>query len=289
MSLPHESQLIGLLGHGVGVSLTPPMIEREAAEQGLPLLYRPIDTARLGYSLAELLQYAADLGFTGFNVTHPHKQEVLGCLDTVAPMAAELGAVNTVLLREVSCGYNTDVSGFGRGLRNTIPADLLGSVLQLGTGGAGSAIGFALLQAGVQQLFLADLDHTAAQAQACRLAKSFPAARIVPIEVAQVQHVMKVVDGFVQATPVGMAHHPGCPIDTGWLRPQMWVADAIYRPIDTELVRAARDADCIVMDGGHMAVGQAIDSFELFTGRKADEERMRRHFNELIATERAVA
>jgi shikimate dehydrogenase len=90
----------------------------------------------------------------------------------------------------------------------------------------------------------------------------------------------------VNCTPVGMHQHPGLPFDAALLSPDQWVADVVYRPIETGLVRAARARGCRVLDGGHMAVGQAVDAFRLFTGAEPDAARMRAHFLELVAAGR---
>ena len=90
------------------------------------------------------------------------------------------------------------------------------------------------------------------------------------------------MDGLLNATPIGMHHHPGLPLDLAGLESRHWVADCIYRPVDTELILAARDRGCRVLDGGHMAVGQAVDAFEIFTGIKPDAARMRAHLLEML-------
>ena len=89
--------------------------------------------------------------------------------------------------------------------------------------------------------------------------------------------------GLVNATPVGMNGHPGTPVPADLLRPDLWVSDVVYFPLETELIGLARDRGCRVLPGGGMAVGQAIDAFEHFTGRAADADRMARHFAELTS------
>ena len=96
---------------------------------------------------------------------------------------------------------------------------------------------------------------------------------------------MQPADGLVHCTPVGMAAHPGVPLNLDLLESRHWVADIVYRPIETELVRGARAKGCEVLDGGRMAVGQAADAFRIFTGLEADPDRMRAHFLELVAAE----
>jgi shikimate dehydrogenase len=82
----------------------------------------------------------------------------------------------------------------------------------------------------------------------------------------------------VNATPVGMVGHDGIPVDAALLRPPLWVADAVYRPVRTQLIAAADDAGCAVLDGGRMVVNQAADTFRLITGIEPDRERMRAVF-----------
>lgn len=290
MSLPTESYLIGLIGDGVVPSLTPPMHEREGAAHGLLYLYRPIDIAVLGIpaeSVGELVAAARNLGYNGLNITHPCKQLVIPHLDEVDDDAARLGAVNTVVIGEGgrTVGHNTDWSGFLSAFRGGLPEAALGRVVQLGAGGAGSAVAYALLTAGVEHLSIVDLDARRADELAAELAAMFPKASIEGRTTAELASLLEAADGVVHCTPMGMAAHPGTPFDTSLLDPRQWVADIVYRPIETQLVREARARGCRVLDGGRMAVGQAVDAFRIFTGLEPDAERMRAHFLELVERE----
>jgi shikimate dehydrogenase len=95
--------------------------------------------------------------------------------------------------------------------------------------------------------------------------------------------------GLIHATPTGMAKLPGMPLDAALLRPGLWVSEIVYFPIETELLRAARERGCRTVHGGTMAVGQAVGAFELFTGRKADAARMEKHFLSLLAPRQETA
>lgn len=292
MSLTTESFLIGLIGDGVIPSLTPPMHEREGAAHGLLYLYRPIDIAALGLPaerVGELVTAARNLGYNGLNITHPCKQLVIEHLDEVDDDAARLGAVNTVVIEEGgrTVGHNTDWSGFLGAFRSGLPGARLARVVQLGAGGAGSAVAYALLMAGVEHLSIIDVDAGRAETRAAELAAMFPGASVEGSTTAELASLLKAADGVVHCTPTGMAAHPGTPFDTSLLDARQWVADIVYRPIETELVREARAAGCRVLDGGRMAVGQAVDAFRIFTGREPDAERMRAHFLELIELEAA--
>jgi len=287
MSGTSESHLVGLIGSGITHSLTPPMHEEEADRQGVRYLYRPIDLdviGRPGSDAGDLLRWGRDLGFTAFNITYPCKQTVIDELDELSDDARRLGAVNTVLVRDGRfVGHNTDHSGFARGLATGLPDADLSTIVQLGTGGAGSAVAYALLAAGAQTLYLSELDAQRAADAASAFAALFPDRTIEAIGPADLPRVMPTATGLVNATPIGMHHHPGMPLDTALLRPELWVADVVYRPVETELLRHASALGCRVLDGGHMAVGQAIDTFELITGIRPDGDRMRSHFLGLIA------
>lgn len=289
MSNRAESFLIGLIGDGVMPSLTPLMHEREGDRQGLRYLYRPIDLGDIDVPAAEvgeLLKAAFRLGFNGLNITHPCKQLVLKHLDEVSSDARELGAVNTVVIRDGRfIGHNTDSSGFGAALSSGLPDAKLSRVVQLGAGGAGSAVAYALLTAGTKRLDLVDVDPVRCAERAVELSGLFPDRTITARTTAELPRLMPLADGLVHCTPTGMAAHPGTPLEPSLLESRHWVADIVYRPIETELVREARAKGCNVLDGGRMAVGQAADSFRIFTGLEADAERMRAHFLELVAAE----
>ena len=286
MSTTAESYLVGLIGDGVMPSLTPGMHEREADAQGLRYLYRPIDLTvlgRPGSDVGALLKAGEQLGFNAFNITHPCKQLVLEHLDEISENARDIGAVNTVVIRDGKFhGYNTDASGFGRGFAEGLPGANQQRVLQLGAGGAGSAVAYALLASGTAQLFLVDPDAQRAGQRAAELNRLFPEASVSAASPEQVPELLPAVDGLLNATPIGMHHHPGLPLDLAGLESRHWVADCIYRPVDTELILAARERGCRVLDGGHMAVGQAVDAFEIFTGIKPDAARMRAHLLEML-------
>lgn len=272
--------LAGLIGKGIGASRSPALHEREGAAQGLRLVYRLIDldVLRLGpEALPELLTAAARLGFAGLNITFPCKQAVMGHLDEVAPDAAALGAVNTVVLcKGRLVGHNTDCSGFAEGFRRGLPGAPREQVVQLGAGGAGAAVAHALLAEGTGRLSIADTELARAEALAADLNARFGPGRAVAA--ADLATAVADADGLVNCTPVGMTKLPGMPLPAALLHPRLWVADIVYFPLETELLRAARAMGCQILDGGGMAVFQAVGAFRLFTGREPDAARMLRHF-----------
>lgn len=268
-----NTYLTGLIGAGIGTSLSPPLHEHEAAALGLRYAYRTLDIERLDAGVGEVLARAVDAGYDGLNVTHPCKRAVLAHLDDLSPDAEALGAVNTVVIRDGrTTGHNTDATGFAESVRRGLPGAALDRVVLIGAGGAGSAVAHALRELGCRELAIFDADRERARA----LAQAVDAQSIETLR-------LDGADGLVHATPTGMEGHPGIALDAARLNPSMWVADIVYRPLQTQLLRAARERGCRTLHGGGMVVFQAADSFELFTGVRPDRERMLRHFAELTA------
>lgn len=275
--------LLGLVGDDISLSRTPAMHEAEGLAQGRPTVYRRLDTLcpqLRDRPLAEILHWARDLGFTGLNITHPHKQAVVALLDDADEDVRRLNASNTVVFAADGAvhGHNTDVSGFRRGLAEGLPEAATSSVVQIGTGGAGSAVAYALVTSGVQTLRLHDLDPARAEALARTINEAVGREAVESLPREELRAAIEAGDGVVNATPMGMAAHPGTSLDTTWLSPQHWVAEIVYMPLETQLLREARERGCRTLDGGRMAVHQAVDAFRHFTGLEPDETRMRRTF-----------
>ncbi|MCQ4159618.1 shikimate dehydrogenase [Roseomonas sp. GC11] len=277
--------LVGLVGSGIQASRSPALHEREGAAQGLRYIYRlfDFDVLKAGLdSLPRILDMAQALGFAGLNITHPAKQAVLPLLDEVSPDARALGAVNTVVLRDGRrIGHNTDHSGFAEGFRRGLPDAVMGEVVQLGAGGAGAAVAHAALSLGAQRLTLLDMDPAKAAGLAESLNAHFGPGRARAAT--DITAAMRGADGLIHATPTGMAKYPGLPLPEDLLHPRLWVAEVVYVPLETQLVRTARARGCRVVDGGGMAVFQAVGAFRLFTGLEPDAERMLRHFTRMMA------
>ncbi len=283
--MPADKLLCGLIGAGIQQSLTPAMQEEEARQQGIRLHYQLIDLDRTPGSadqLAALLTAARIMGFAGLNVTFPCKQAVVPLLDDLSTEAREMGAVNTVVNRDGRLvGHNTDGSGWAWGFRRSLPGADLSRIVLLGAGGAGSAIADAACRLGVGELRIVDAEPARAQALAEAINRRF--GRRAAAFGALTAGLADAATGLIHATPTGMAKLPGMPFPATLLRPSMWVSEVVYFPIETELLKAARAVGCRTVDGGAMAVGQAVGAYELFTGRAADPGRVERHFRSLLA------
>ncbi|MFZ4406537.1 MAG: shikimate dehydrogenase [Paracraurococcus sp.] len=272
--------LLGLIGTSIQLSRTPAMHVREAAAQGVGCIYRLIDLTQLGLgaeALPELLTAAERMGFDGLNITHPCKQAVVPLLSELSPEAAALGAVNTVVLRGGKrIGHNTDCSGFAEGFRRQLPDVPLGCAVQLGAGGAGTAVAEAAMRLGIGTLTLFDMDRARAEGVASALCARHGAGRAVAGT--DLTAAMAAADGLIHATPTGTAAHPGLPLDPALLEGRHWVSEIVYFPMETELLRTARAKGCRTAHGGGMAVFQAVHAFGHFSGLVPDADRMLAHF-----------
>lgn len=276
--------LSGLMGRDIMASRSPWLHEREAQAQGIRLAYSLYDFAARGWDeghLPRLLDAAQLIGVAGLNVTHPYKQAVVAHLDGLSDGARRIGAVNTIqFIDGKRIGHNTDVIGFGESFRHGLPGAATGSVVQVGAGGAGFATAHALLDLGVERLQIFDIDAGRRAALVAKLKRDFGQDRAV--EGQDIEEAIAGADGIVNATPIGMAEYPGASIPVESLRASHWLADIVYFPLETLLLREARRRSCRTLDGSGMVVFQAAAAFDIFTGAVADRDRMLKSFVEFV-------
>lgn len=254
------------------------MAEGEA--QGLNYNYRLMDvgTAEFaGRSLAEMVDEAHASGFAGLNVTYPYKVEIIPLLDELSATADAVSAVNTVVFKGGKrYGQNTDAWGFAESMRRKMPNVSKTNVVLLGAGGAGCAVAHALMNSDVGTLIIYDSDTDKASKLAAKVCQFFGSGKALVTK--NLSESIAVADGLVNATPMGMASNPGMAVPVEVLRSDLWVADIVYFPLETELLRNARAVGCQTMSGEGMAVNQAVRAFELFCGRKPEIKRMEAAF-----------
>lgn len=280
MNKNKKSVLAGLIGVGIQGSRTPALHEHEGDAQGIRYVYRLLDLDVLQRdinALPELLNSAEQMSYTGLNITYPCKQAILPLLDELSDEARGIGAVNTVLLKDGKrIGHNTDCLGFAEGFRRGLTQAARHRVVQMGAGGAGAAVAHALLSEGVEQLTVFEVDPNRSRALVDNLNAHFgPGRAVVGLDLPA---AVAAADGLVNTTPVGMDKLPGTPLPVALLRKELWVAEIIYFPLETELLRHARALGCQTLDGSTMAVFQAVKAFELFSDCPANAERMQAHF-----------
>ena len=281
----HHSILLGLIGAPIRHSASPAMHEAAASAVGLRGCYRLIEVADADApQLNSMLDGIRFLGFSGVNITYPYKEAVLPLLDEVDAEAAAIGAVNTVTVGgKRLIGHNTDATGFARACRDVVGSVAGQTVCLVGAGGAGKAIAFALAGMGVARLAIHDRDASKAEALARALE-----GRVAAMACTTPAEGLAGANGLVNATPVGMLPSRDTPVPPHLLRRDLWVADAVYWPLWTPLLQAARETGAKVMTGRELAIHQALDAFKLFTGLAAPREAMSTAFDAVIAARGAM-
>jgi quinate/shikimate dehydrogenase (NAD+) len=272
--------LTGLIGFPIAHSASPAMHEQAAEALGVRCRYQLIEIAGAGpEQLRALLDDVRRQGFAGVNVTFPYKEAVLGLLDELSPTASAIGAVNAIAVRDGRLiGHNTDTTGFARAAANLVTDSGRGIVAVIGAGGVGKAIVFALAGLGVTEIRIFDTDHAKADGLAAHL-RAY--GRLVVAD--SIEDALSGAAGLVNATPVGMLPSRDTPVPGALLRDGLWVADAVYSPLWTPLLNAAKAKGARIMTGRELAVYQAVDAFELFTGLKPSLIEMGNAFDGVMA------
>jgi quinate/shikimate dehydrogenase (NAD+) len=273
--------LVGLLGANIQGSMSPALFGDAFAAAGIDGYYHLLDADRLGERrLPQLFGAVRIAGFAGVNVTYPFKQDIISLLDAIDPEAAEVGAVNTVSIAPDgrSTGYNFDRRGWRNSFLEVLGPDSAKgkTVMQIGAGGAGRAVAFALMDLGVAELILHDLDRARADALKAQLSSQYGASRCRLSS--SLEHDIAAADGIVNATQVGMRGFPGCPVPVAAIKADHWAADVIYTPMQTAFLRAAVAKGARVLNGGGMCVHQAVAAFQCLTGVTPDVARLHRTF-----------
>ncbi|QOZ29330.1 shikimate dehydrogenase [Bradyrhizobium sp. CCBAU 51753] len=278
--------LTGLLGYPIAHSAAPAMHEQAAAALGAHCHYQLIEVPGAGRDdLRAMLEGVRRLGFAGVNVTFPYKEAVVDLLDDLVPDARAIGAVNTIVVDGSRLiGHNTDATGFARAIQPLLATTPRGVIALIGAGGVGKAIAFALAGLGVGELRIFDSDP----ARAAQLADRLQGA-IAVRSAASVEAAVEGAAGLVNATPIGMLPNRDTPVPDTLLHPAMWVADAVYSPLWTPLLSAAKAKGAEVMTGRDLAIGAAADAFALFTGMTPSVAAMGNAFDAVMAARYAAS
>ena len=284
---------VGLVGAGIGESLSPALHEREAELLGIDYSYTLLDLDELGRpasDVGDVVREARRDGLLGLNVTHPCKQLVVPELDGLSPEAAALGAVNTIVFGDAGLvGHNTDSTGFQEAFARGLPGRASIAWCSWAPAGRGRRWRTRSCRWEPATWPCWTPSRTAHDELADALAPRFDTARVLAVDLGDLDTFLAEADGLIHATPTGMAAHPGSAVPAELLAPGMWVAEVVYMPVETELLKEARERGCRTLDGAAMVALQAAGSFELFTGARPDRERMLRHVEELFAERRSKA
>ena len=259
--LTRRTRVYGVIGDPIGHSLSPLLHNAAFASAGIDAVYLPFRVT----DLRDFLSSVDPLGISGFSVTLPHKESILRRLDECDPLAADVGAVNTVAVRAGRLyGYNTDYVGVLRSIERRLPL-ASSRVLLFGAGGSARAAAFALARAGA-----------AVAVCARRPSRARALAKAVGGEVIDRRALRgESFDAIVNCTPVGMYPGGGSPLKASELNCRV-VMDLIYRPQKTDLLRLAERRGIATISGVEMFLLQGAAQFEIWTGRRAPVAAMRR-------------
>jgi shikimate dehydrogenase len=253
--------LAGVIGHPVGHSRSPRLHRHWLARHGLPGDYVALDVGER--DLAEVLAVLPKAGFRGVNVTIPHKLAALEIADEATERAHRVGAANLLVFEGGRIvADSTDGEGFLASLRQGAPDwdPRAEPVTLLGAGGAARAVLVALLDAGVPEIILTNRTRPTAEA----LAEEFGRVRVV--DWLQAGNAIEEGGLVVNTTSLGMAGKPELRVPLDGLRRGQVVVDLVYAPLETRLLREAREAGAVAVDGLGMLLHQAVPAFERWFG-----------------------
>jgi len=223
---------------------------------------------------------AQAMNFAGLNLTVPHKLLAVDMMDELDESAKKWGAVNTIkFLPDGAAGFNTDADAITQSLREDLKVELRGAkILLLGAGGAGRTAAFKLASENVAELFLVNRTQSKAEKVAAEIGRQFPGVKVSTV------YPKGGVDLILNATSLGLKADDASPLDEKQfsLKHSRAVYDMIYRPAETKLLAAARAAGCQTANGLGMLLHQGAKAFEIWTGKPAPRDVMRRALEENV-------
>jgi shikimate dehydrogenase len=265
---------LGLIGDNIAASSSPALHRIAGRLSGRTVTYDLLRPGDRGASFDDVLTWAAAAGYRGVNVTYPYKERVIGYLDIPDPAVRAIGACNTVLFgSKRPVGWNTDYSGFMAAYRHGFGQRLPGRVAMAGAGGVGRAIAFALCQLGASELRLFDIDAAKADALA-RALRALPSNTTI-VTTSTIEDAAHDAHGLVNSTPIGMVGIGGCPFPEPTLAGRRWAFDAVYTPVDTPFMTAAKAAGLELLSGYELFFYQGVDAFRHFTDMDVPEAPLR--------------
>jgi len=265
---------LGLIGDNIARSQSPRLHRLAGRMCGLDVSYASLIPADLVMNFDQVFERCRTDGFRGVNITYPYKETVIDKVRIDDATVRALGACNTILFEQDGPrGFNTDSSGFASAFVGAFGSVAPGRVTMAGAGGVGKAIAFALGKLGATHLALVDPDQSKSAALAASLAAYFPNLDISRPET--LAEAVDGADGLVNSTPIGMVGHDGNVFDGLDLKHSRWAFDAVYTPVETPFLAAARTAGAEILSGYELFFHQGVHAFRLFTGQEPDEGALR--------------
>lgn len=276
LNIDVNTKLVGLLGYPLGHSFSPVMQNRAFQKLGLNYLYLPIEVT--DEDLKDVVTGISKMNFAGYNITIPHKIRIMECIDRIDELAQVIGAVNVVSLKEgVATGYNTDGGGFVRSFEAGTGISVGGnSFFIVGSGGAARSIAMTLAFEEAREILICNRTEQKAHELAKEVnTKVKSCSVVVPMDTKEIKTALGYADVLVNTTSVGM--HPNedqMPIDAGCIHENLIVADIVYNPVKTKLLKVAEGKGCRILGGLGMLVYQGAEGFKIWTGIEPPIEAM---------------
>ena len=278
-----STNIVGLIGHPVEHSFSPPM--HNAAFEALDMDYAYVAFDVEPQNLKSAIDGAKSLGIRGLNVTIPHKIEVMQYLDEIDEVAGLIGAVNTIDFKDMK-GYNTDGIGAIRAIEE-VTSIKDKNVVIAGAGGASRAISFYIAKYGASRLTILNRNVGKAQKLASDVSNSGLIGDVKADSISEIASILDDADILINTTPVGM--HPNVndePIASASdMHEDLVVFDAVYNPNETGLLKEAVKAGAEPVFGIKMLLYQGAESFRIWTGRDAPVDAMEKALKDTLNLE----
>lgn len=275
-SINGKTKLCGLFGHPVTHTASPNM--HNSAFKHLSLNYRYMAFDIAPENVKDSASALRALGFAGVNVTVPHKQAICPYLDEIAQEASLIGAVNTIEINNGKLiGHNTDAYGFTQSLKEDGETEISDKTMFLfGAGGAGLAVAFGSALENLSKLYIRELNKPQANNLIERLNKNFPNLETIYVEDEKdIAFAVKQSDILVNATPLGLKESDPLIVNQELLHKDLIVYDLVYNPLETKLIKAAKENGAKTVSGIGMLLLQGAKAFEIWTGQPAPVDVMR--------------
>lgn len=279
-----ETKVVGVFGYPVAHTLSPDIHNTAFAWANLNYVYLAFEVRPDG--LARAINSLKVLKIEGVNLTIPHKEKVLPLLDWISPVAKQVGAVNTIKVKNGGLlGYNTDVEGFSRALKRSRIDAKNRAVLLIGAGGAARSVAVSLIRSGASEITIANRTVSRANALAKLLCKltNIP-INVIPLDRRHLASAVRKGVLLINATSCGLKKSDPMPIPADLLHRKLVVCDLIYNPMKTPLLYRAETLGCKIMNGEAMLVYQAAQAWEIWTNRRPPLDQMFRVLHQALVT-----
>ncbi|MBR0471458.1 MAG: shikimate dehydrogenase [Methanosphaera sp.] len=267
-----KTKITGVIGHPIEHSMSPPMHNNAYKQLNMDYVYVAFHVQP--ENIENLINSSKTLDIKGLNVTIPHKTTIIPYLDEIDETAEKIGAVNTIQFKNgIAKGYNTDGIGAIKSIQeHTTLKDK--NILIIGAGGASKAISFTLINENINSLTIANRSQNNAENLINNIKKQTEFTNINYQQINNVDEILNQTDIIINTTPIGMYpnHQVKPPIKTDNINNKHVIMDIIYNPLETQLLKQAKEKGATTINGTSMLINQGLESFKIFTGKEATYE-----------------